>query len=57
MRPDLDLDDFDYVLPPERIAQHPAAVRDAARLLVLDRATGKELRTIGARGSRRGSPC
>jgi len=40
MRPDLDLDDFDYALPPERIAQHPAAERDAARLLVLDRATG-----------------
>ena len=25
---------FDYVLPPEAIAQHPAAERDAARLLV-----------------------
>lgn len=32
--------DFDYELPKERIAQHPAATRDAARLLVLDRATG-----------------
>jgi S-adenosylmethionine:tRNA ribosyltransferase-isomerase len=40
MPPDVDLDDFDYALPPERIAQHPAAERDAARLLVLDRATG-----------------
>ena len=29
---------FDYALPPELIAQHPAAERDGARLLVLDRA-------------------
>jgi S-adenosylmethionine:tRNA ribosyltransferase-isomerase len=37
---DLDLADFDYALPPERIAQHPAAERDAARLLVQERAGG-----------------
>ena len=34
------LSQFDYVLPPELIAQEPAAERDAARLMVLDRATG-----------------
>jgi S-adenosylmethionine:tRNA ribosyltransferase-isomerase len=30
--------DFDYALPPERIAQHPARPRDHARLMILDRA-------------------
>jgi S-adenosylmethionine:tRNA ribosyltransferase-isomerase len=34
------LDDFDYQLPAELIALEPAARRDAARLLTLDRATG-----------------
>ena len=32
--------DFDYDLPPELIAQEPAAVRDECRLLVMDRRTG-----------------
>ncbi len=32
--------DFDYPLPPERIAQEPAKPRDSSRLLVLDRKDG-----------------
>jgi len=32
--------DFDYLLPPERIAQQPLADREAARMLVVERATG-----------------
>lgn len=40
------LADLDYALPPELIAQEPAAERSQARLLVVDRA-GSELRDLG----------
>lgn len=34
------LDDYDYALPEERIAQRPAAQRDRSRMLAMDRRSG-----------------
>ncbi|MGC9966903.1 MAG: tRNA preQ1(34) S-adenosylmethionine ribosyltransferase-isomerase QueA [Syntrophobacteraceae bacterium] len=34
------LEDYDYDLPPELIAQRPAPIRDESRLLVFDRSSG-----------------
>src|SRR5689334_13961826 len=36
-RMDLSIDDFDYELPPELIAQHPSRTRSGSRLLCLSR--------------------
>ncbi|MGC2330330.1 MAG: tRNA preQ1(34) S-adenosylmethionine ribosyltransferase-isomerase QueA [Candidatus Acidiferrales bacterium] len=36
----MNVSDFDYDLPPERIAQRPLEERDASRMLLLGRATG-----------------
>ena len=38
--PDYDIEAYDFELPPKLVAQEPLPVRDASRLLVLERATG-----------------
>jgi len=44
----MDLSEFDFQLPDELIAQEAEPIRDAARLLILDRATGEiEHRRVG----------
>lgn len=40
------LSEFDYTLPPDRIAQTPVEPRDSSRLLVLDRSKGSLQHTI-----------
>ena len=42
------IEDYDYFLPPELVAQYPLAERDASRLLVLHR-DGGEIRHAGFR--------
>jgi S-adenosylmethionine:tRNA ribosyltransferase-isomerase len=48
----MNLSDFDYHLPPERIAQAPLPDREASRMLLLDRSTGatedRQFREFGA---------
>src|ERR1700685_693745 len=39
-RDSMNLDELNFDLPPERIAQHPLAARDASRMLLLDKTTG-----------------
>ena len=36
----MNVSEFDFDLPPERIAQHPLEKRDASRMLLLDRVSG-----------------
>ncbi|MCI5840003.1 MAG: tRNA preQ1(34) S-adenosylmethionine ribosyltransferase-isomerase QueA [Peptoniphilaceae bacterium] len=36
----MNLEEFDYYLPPEQIAQHPSDKRDEARLMIVNKETG-----------------
>lgn len=42
IKTDLKTKDFWYDLPEELIAQHPSEVRDMARLMTVDRKTGRD---------------
>jgi S-adenosylmethionine:tRNA ribosyltransferase-isomerase len=44
----MEVADFDYVLPPERIAQEPTAARAASRLMVLARTGGDPIDAVVA---------
>ncbi len=46
---DYSLDDFDFSLPAELIAQHPPGRREDARLMVLERATGHRIHSSFSR--------
>ncbi|HET9497065.1 MAG TPA: tRNA preQ1(34) S-adenosylmethionine ribosyltransferase-isomerase QueA [Candidatus Limnocylindria bacterium] len=46
----LRVDEFDYELPTEAVAQAPSEPRDASRLIVLDRATSRPGRPVLAEG-------
>ena len=46
----MQLAEFDYELPPELVATEPAARRDAARLLTLQRRTGVLGEKLGMAG-------
>ena len=50
------LDDYDYELPPERIAETPADRRDGSRLMRLDRRTGAGPTTGSTRSRSCSSP-
>lgn len=43
------LDDFNFSLPAELIAQHPAMRRDESRLMILDRRTGQRTHSVFSR--------
>ena len=43
------LDDFDFTVPPECVAQFPAERRDDARLMVIDRRSRTRIHTVFSR--------